>query len=129
MLTGYMVTMPGMCLLGKMLNENTIFLRDKTMSDLFEERLSSGLASQPELARQAQGRSLSGPETTFAEELMKIYATGEHDFDAVATALTNQGVIAPVSRKQNWDRSLLEAELKQINAELDKAYAENGFGA
>ena len=99
------------------------------MSDLFEERLASQLASQPALAKQSQGRPLSELENTFAEALMKIYATGEQDFDAVAAALTSNGVIAPVSGKQDWDKTLLESELKQINAELDKAYAENGFGA
>lgn len=97
------------------------------MNDLFKERLSSELASQPALARQC--RALSSLETNFAEALITIYATGEHDFDAVASALTSNGVIAPVSGKQNWDKSLLESELKQINEELDTAYAENGYGA
>lgn len=99
------------------------------MSDLFEDRISRQLAPQPDLARQSLGRPLSGHEKTFAAALMEIYSTGEHDFDAVATALTTRGVVAPVSGKSDWDKSLLETELKQINAELDTAYSENGYGA
>jgi hypothetical protein len=55
--------------------------------------------------------------------------TGEHDFDKVAQALTDQGVTAPKSGTTQWTRDLLAQELAMINAELDVAYAEHGYGA
>lgn len=99
------------------------------MSDLFEQGIARQMALQPALSTQSQGRPLSDVETTFAEALVDIFESGTHDFDTVATELTSRAVVAPVSGKSAWDKSLLESELKQINSELDTAYAENGYGA
>lgn len=99
--------------------------------DAFEDRLSKRAldTSRPALAHQSQGRALTDAESAFAEALMQIYGTGTHDFAAVAAALAAQGVTAPVSGRTDWDLDLFKAELAQINAALDAAYAEHGYGA
>ena len=98
--------------------------------DAFTDRLSQRArdAGRP-LAHQSAGRALSAAESALADALMEIYRTGEHDFAAVARALSDRGVVAPISGRKDWDEALLAAELSAINADLDAAYAENGYGA
>jgi hypothetical protein len=101
------------------------------MSDAFKDRLSERArdTGRPALANQCRGRPLTPAEEGFADALMAIYGTGEHDFAAVAKELARRAVAAPVSGRTDWDLALLEAELKAINADLDAAYAEAGYGA
>lgn len=99
--------------------------------DAFKDRLSQRArdTSRPALAHQSLGRPLSEPEQALAAALMEVMGTREHDFAAVAAALKAKGLAAPVSGRTDWDLALLESELKAINADLDAAYAENGYGA
>lgn len=99
--------------------------------DAFTDRLSQRArdTGRPDLALQCQGRPLTPAEDALATALMDIYRTGEHDFDKVAQALTDQGVAAPKSGATRWTRELLAQELAAINADLDAAYAEHGYGA
>ena len=60
---------------------------------------------------------------------MEIYGTGEHDFGKVSAALSARGLAAPVSGRTDWSEALLTAEFATLNADLDAAYAENGYGA
>lgn len=99
--------------------------------DAFTDRLSQRArdTGRADLALQCQGRPLTAAEDALATALMDIYRAGEHDFDKVAQALTDRGVTAPKSGAAQWTRDLLAQELSAINAELDAAYAENGYGA
>ena len=99
--------------------------------DAFNDRLSQRAidTGRPDLARQCQGRALTPLEDVLATALMDIYRTGQHDCDQVAMTLTDQGVIAPTSGAQIWTRDTLAAELAAINADLDAAYSEHGYGA
>lgn len=99
--------------------------------DAFKDRLSQRVhdTGRPALSIQCQGRPLTPAEDALATALMDIYRTGTHDFDKVAQALTDQGVTAPISGATQWTRDLLARELAAINAELDAAYAEHGYGA
>ena len=99
--------------------------------DAFKDRLSQRArdTSRPALAHQAQGRPMTEAEAAFAAALMDIYRTGTHDFDAVAAELSRRAVSAPRSGSVEWSVALLESELSGINAELDAAYAEHGYGA
>jgi hypothetical protein len=81
------------------------------------------------LAHQTLGRALSEEEWALAGELERIFATGEHDFDAVAAALDKSGVRRPSGEPGGWSAAVLQAELSRINASLDAAYAEHGIGA
>lgn len=98
--------------------------------DAFKDRLSQRArdTSRPALAHQSRGRALSETEQVLADTLMTVMAGGGN-FDAVAAALTEKGVRAPASGRGDWDRALLEAELTALNADLDAAYAEHGYGA
>ena len=102
-----------------------------TQIDAFKDRLTQRArdTSRPDLAHQCRGRELSAQEVALAEALMSIYATGTHDYDAVAAALAGRAVVAPVSGRSDWTGALLLDELKAINADLDAAYAEHGYGA
>jgi hypothetical protein len=60
---------------------------------------------------------------------MELYRSGTHDYAAVASALAAKGVVAPKSGRTDWTEALLAEELAAINAELDAAYAEHGYGA
>ncbi|MCA2013836.1 hypothetical protein LCM17_20255 [Cereibacter sphaeroides] len=99
--------------------------------DAFKDRLSQRArdTSRPALAHQSLGRPLSENEQALAAALMEIMGTKEHDFAAVAAGLKAKGVTAPISGRTDWDLALLETELKALNADLDTAYAENGYGA
>jgi hypothetical protein len=99
--------------------------------DAFKDRLSQRArdTSRPALAHQSSGRALTQAEAGFAAALMDIYRTGAHDFGAVAAELSRLAIEAPRSGSVEWSVALLEAELSAINAELDAAYAEHGYGA
>lgn len=99
--------------------------------DAFKDRLSERArdTSRPALAHQSRARPLTPAERAFADALMEIYATGEHDFEKVAEALKARGLPAPRSGRMDWTVALLEEELVGVNAELDDAYAERGYGA
>lgn len=99
--------------------------------DAFKDRLSERArdTSRPDLAHQCQGRPLTEVEVAFAEALMAIYATGTHDYPAVAAALADRALPAPMSGRTDWTEALLAEELTAINADLDAAYEANGYGA
>ena len=99
--------------------------------DAFKDRLSQRArdTSRPALAHQSRGRSLSSAEAALSDALMEIMGEGAHDFAAVAEALKARGIEAPVSGRRDWNLALLEAELRALNADLDAAYAEHGYGA
>lgn len=99
--------------------------------DPFTDRLSQRAldTGRPALAHQCAGRELKAEESALADALMEIYGTGEHDFPAVAAALSARGIVAPGSGRTDWDEALLAEELAAINADLDAAYAESGYGA
>lgn len=99
--------------------------------DAFKDRLSQRArdTTRPALAHQSRGRPLEPREEALATALMEIYASGAHDFDRVAAALAGRGVEAPRSGRTDWTAALLRDELAATNAELDAAYAEDGYGA
>jgi hypothetical protein len=99
--------------------------------DAFKDRLSQRArdTSRPALAHQCRGREIAPAEAVLAEALMAIYGTGTRDYAAVAEALTGKGVVAPKSGRTDWTEALLAEELAAINADLDAAYAEHGYGA
>jgi hypothetical protein len=51
-----------------------------------------------------------------------IFATGQHDFEAVAQWLESQRVARPSGQTGGWTVETLEWELARINASLDAAY-------
>lgn len=83
---------------------------------------------RPELPHQSRGRDLSEAEHALADALMEIYATGAAGPDAVAAALAEKGVVSPSSGSNDWTAESVAKELAALNADLDEAYAENGFG-
>jgi hypothetical protein len=83
----------------------------------------------PRLARQSLARDLSEPEMALARALEEIFATGTHDFAAVAHALSARGLARPSGSAEAWTEASLASELATINASLDAAYAKNGIGA
>jgi hypothetical protein len=99
--------------------------------DAFKDRLSQRArdTSRPALAHQCRGRELDPGEAALATALMEAYGTGTHDYAAVAAALAAKGVVAPRSGRTDWTEALLAQELAAINAELEAAYAEHGYGA
>lgn len=98
--------------------------------DAFKAMMAAARAAgRPELAHQGRGRPLSKAEDAFAEALMAIYGEGIKEQTALAEALVSRSVIRPSSGKSDWTTDTLAAELKAINADLDAAYLENGFGA
>ena len=78
------------------------------------------------LAHQSLGRALTGPERDLAAALESIFATGQHDLAAVASALERQGVARPSGMPGAWSAEALALELAAINAALDEAYARGG---
>lgn len=74
------------------------------------------------LARQSLARPLTELEVILADVLEDIFASGISDFDAVASALTERGVTAPLSRDALWTAASLQSELASINRSLDQAY-------
>jgi hypothetical protein len=99
--------------------------------DAFKDRLSQRArdTSRPALANQCRGRELEPAEDALASALMEIFGAGIRDFDKVAAELAARGVAAPKTGRTDWTRDLLSEELVSINAELDAAYEENGYGA
>ena len=99
-------------------------------NDAFRQRIAAadGAADKP-LKHQSLGRPLSADEAALADALMAIYGEGLRDFADVAAALTARGVKAPASGRTDWDVALMEAELTALNADLDAAYREAGYGA
>lgn len=99
--------------------------------DAFKDRLSQRArdTSRPALAHQSRGRPLTEAEQALATALMEIMGRGVHDFDRVAEALAARGLKAPLSGRGDWSADLLRTELAAINADLDAAYAEHGYGA
>ncbi|WP_224814732.1 recombinase-like helix-turn-helix domain-containing protein [Hasllibacter sp. MH4015] len=98
--------------------------------DAFKELMAAARVSgRPELAHQGRGRPLTQAEDDFAEALMAIYGDGVQGAPDLAKALAMRNVTRPSSGKADWTADTLEEELKAINADLDQAYAENGFGA
>lgn len=76
------------------------------------------------LATQGLRRPLTEAEQALADALEQIFASGEHDFAAVARRLNEHIIAAPSGDRGPWTVALLEAELKTINQSLDAAYAE-----
>lgn len=99
--------------------------------DAFKDRLSERArdTGRPALAHQSRGRDLTGPEAALAKALMDIFSDGTHDFAKVAAALTERGVTAPISGGSDWTEESLGKELTAINADLEAAYQEHGYGA
>ena len=81
------------------------------------------------LGYQSLGRELTAEERELANAMIKAFATGEHDFAAVARLLEEWKVARPSGESGPWTLQSLEQELHQINSSLDEAYAQNGFGA
>ncbi len=98
--------------------------------DAFKAMMAAARAAgRPELANQSRGRALSQAEDDFAEALMAIYGEGISGEADLAAALAARGVARPSSGTPDWTAETLAAELQVINADLDAAYLENGFGA
>ena len=98
--------------------------------DAFKARMAEAQAAgRPELAHQSLGRTLSEVEERFADALMAVYAEGVSDGGQVAEALAAKGIARPSTGTADWTSEVLAAELLTLNADLDKAYEDNGFGA
>lgn len=99
--------------------------------DAFKDRLAQRAhdTSRPALAHQSLGRPLTDAEAALAAALMEIFGTGTRDFAGVAAALGGRGLVAPVSGRTDWTEALLAQELAALNADLDAAYLEHGYGA
>ena len=98
--------------------------------DAFKAMMAAARAAgRPELAHQSRGRALSRAEDDFAEALMAIYGEGISGAADLARALAARGVARPSSGTPDWTAETLAAELQAINADLDAAYQDNGFGA
>ena len=105
-------------------------MSDAAKPDAFKARMAEAQASgRPELAHQSLGRALSDAENSFAEALMAVYAEGASGEEAVAAELVAKGVLRPSSKVSDWTAENLAAELQALNADLDAAYQDNGFGA
>ena len=78
---------------------------------------------------QSRGRKLNANEQEFADALETVFATGVHDMDEVALKLIETGVISPMDGGSDWTATTLHKVLETINASLDEAHQENGYGA
>ena len=76
------------------------------------------------LANQSLRRPLAPVERSLADALDAIFASGEHDFAAVAKALQAEGVERPSGHAGPWTAQVLGEELKHVNASLDEVYAQ-----
>lgn len=81
-----------------------------------------------DLPHQSLGRALTPQEQALAEALMEVYAAGASGPDAVAAGLAERGVAIPSSGNSDWTAESVAREFALLNADLDKAYEENGFG-
>lgn len=98
--------------------------------DAFKEMMQAARAAgRPELAHQGRGRPLTEAEDALADALMAIYDEGKSGEADLAEALAARKVARPSTGTPDWTAETLAAELKAINADLDAAYQENGFGA
>ncbi len=105
-------------------------MSDATKPDAFQALMAEERASgRPELAHQCQGRALSDAEDRLADALMAAYGEGASEETSLAEALVAKGVVRPSIGKTDWSADTLAAELQALNADLDAAYHENGFGA
>ena len=86
-------------------------------------------AGRAALAHQSPGREISAEETALAEAMMEIYATGTADMAGLARQLAERAIVAPASKRTDWDAALLESEFRAANESFDAAYLENGIGA
>ncbi len=86
-------------------------------------------AAKRPLDVQSRGRNLSEAESAFADALEKIFATGVTDMANVAEELTAARVVTPGAGDRTWTVSILQNELEAINASLDAAHNEDGYGA
>lgn len=73
-------------------------------------------------ARQSLARELTPAESALAEALERIFAAGQHATAEVVNELQKQAVARPSGATGEWTVSVLEEELRRINASLDAAY-------
>ena len=102
----------------------------KEKPDAFKAVMAAARAElgRPDLAHQSLGRDLSPSEQTLADALMEIYAAGASGSDEVAAALSEKSVPSPRTGSTVWTAESIARELAVLNADLDMAYEENGFG-
>lgn len=81
---------------------------------------------QPDPSRQSLGRELTSDEVALAAAIQAAFAKGLHDSDAVAQSLQASGVARPSGDAGEWTGPVLEQEIRDVNASLDKAYATHG---
>jgi hypothetical protein len=74
------------------------------------------------LANQALRRPLTPAESALAQAMVAIFATGQHEFAAVAGELQARAVARPSGSTEPWSVAALEEELHRVNASLDAAY-------
>ena len=74
------------------------------------------------LGRQSLRRPLSEAEAKLAAALEQLFASGRHEFAAVAAGLHELRVPRPSGATEPWSVEVLESELRLINASLDDAY-------
>jgi hypothetical protein len=110
--------------------EHKLGFKDFAMADAPNWMVSrASIASQFPLETQSRGRELSALEQEFAQALEKIFDQNIHQMEQVAQALSATGTTAPTTGETQWDLKSLERELGAINASLDEAFEENGYGA
>jgi len=78
---------------------------------------------------QSRGRKLNPKEQDFANALETVFNTGVHDMDEVALKLNEAEIISPLDGAGEWTATTLHKVLETINASLDEAHQENGYGA
>lgn len=78
---------------------------------------------------QSRGRELTDAEQAMASALEEIFASGCHDMADVASRLTAMNIAMPSGAASEWSVETLAAELATINAQLDAAFEEHGYGA
>ena len=83
----------------------------------------------PRLEHQSLSREITESEAALARALEEVFATGTHEFSAVAAALQTKGVARPSGAAGAWTEAVLASELAAVNASLDAAYAKDGIGA
>jgi hypothetical protein len=83
----------------------------------------------PKLARQSLGRDMTAWERDFAAALEAAFATGHHEPDAVARALTAAGFPNAQGTVAAWTAATVHQTLVALNKDLDAAYREAGIGA
>ncbi|WP_011580160.1 MULTISPECIES: hypothetical protein [Chelativorans] len=98
--------------------------------DAFKDRLSIKAkdTTRAELAHRSLGRERSEAERALTSAMIDIIATAQAGFAQTAAELFRRRIVAPISHRTGWDEALLAQELS-THGELDRAYAENGYGA